>query len=70
MITAMIMVLILLFSICFLLQRLTGGDMYSIFQQIKYAFIILFILISLMSITIALAFLMKYLVIYSVNHWY
>lgn len=70
MITAMIMVLILLFSICFLLQRLTGGDMYSIFQQIKDAFIILFILISLMSITIALAFLMKYLVIYSVNHWY
>lgn len=70
MITAMIMVLILLFSICFLLQHLTGGDMYSIFQQIKDAFIILFILISLMSITITLAFLMKYLVIYSVNHWY
>ena len=70
MITATIMVLILLFGICFLFQRLTGGDMYGIFKQIKDAFVILFIWISLTSITISLAFLMRCLVIYSWTNWY
>jgi hypothetical protein len=70
MITSTITVLILLFSICFLLQHFTGGGMYSIFQQIKDSFIILFILISLMSITISLAWLMRCLVIYSWTNWY